>query len=132
MSIDIIEELKTNEQETATDASKVTLTKAELSERLNRALGYNRNQCEGIVEAFFEEVSSTLEKGEKVKFSGFGNFNIIDKESRPGRNPKTGEEKVISERRVVTFKSGGKLKARVEQLDPKSLGIDELMEDSGE
>ena len=132
MSIDITEELQTNEQELATDASKVTLTKAELSERLNRALGYNRNQCEGIVEAFFEEVSSTLEKGEKVKFSGFGNFNIIDKEARPGRNPKTGEEKVISARRVVTFKSGGKLKARVEQLDPKSLGIDELMEDSGE
>jgi len=132
MSIDITEELQTNEQELAADASKVTLTKAELSERLNRALGYNRNQCEGIVEAFFEEVSSTLEKGEKVKFSGFGNFNIIDKEARPGRNPKTGEEKVISARRVVTFKSGGKLKARVEQLDPKSLGIDELMEDSGE
>ncbi len=132
MSIDITEELQVNEQEIATDASKVTLTKAELSERLNRALGYNRNQCEGIVEAFFEEVSSTLEKGEKVKFSGFGNFNIIDKEARPGRNPKTGEEKVISARRVVTFKSGGKLKARVEQLDPKSLGIDELMEDSGE
>ena len=133
MSVEILEELQVNEQDVEIGADKVTLTKAELSERLNRALGYNRNQCEGIVEAFFEEISSTLEKGEKVKFSGFGNFNIIDKEARPGRNPKTGEEKIISQRRVVTFKSGGKLKARVEQLDPKSLGIDELnMEDGSE
>ena len=102
-----------------------TLTKAELSDRLNQALGYNRNMCEGIVEAFFETTCQTLEKGEQVKFSGFGNFNIIDKEARPGRNPKTGEEKIITARRVVTFKSGGKLKARVVQLDPKAIGIDQ-------
>jgi integration host factor subunit alpha len=108
-----------------------TLTKAEISDRLNQALGYNRNLCEGIVESFFESISQTLEKGEQVKFSGFGNFNIIDKEARPGRNPKTGEEKIITARRVVTFKSGGKLKARVVQLDPKTVGIEqpELMEE---
>jgi integration host factor subunit alpha len=105
-----------------------TLTKAEISDRLNQALGYNRNLCEGIVEAFFENISQTLERGEQVKFSGFGNFNIIDKDSRPGRNPKTGEEKVISARRVITFKSGGKLKARVVQLDPKCVGIEQFEE----
>jgi|TARA_Y200000002_G_scaffold374379_2_gene375035 integration host factor subunit alpha len=112
--------------------SSETLTKAVLADRLNQALGYNRNQCEALVEAFFEEVSLSCEKGQKVKLSGFGNFNIIDKPSRPGRNPKTGEEKEISARRVVTFKSGGKLKSRVEKLDPKDAGINIDMEDDGE
>src|SRR3569833_3381120 len=67
-----------------------------------------------FVEAFFEEVRAALEKGEQVKLSGFGNFNLRDKKQRPGRNPKTGEEIPITARRVVTFHPGQKLKARVE------------------
>jgi integration host factor subunit alpha len=62
----------------------------------------------------FETIRSALEKGEQVKISGFGNFDLRDKNQRPGRNPKTGEEIPISARRVVTFRPGQKLKARVE------------------
>ena len=61
-----------------------------------------------------EEVRAALAKGEQVKLSGFGNFDLRDKNRRPGRNPKTGEEIPISARRVVTFRPGQKLKARVE------------------
>ena len=63
---------------------------------------------------FFEEVRSALEAGENVKLSGFGNFELRDKSERPGRNPKTGEEIPITARRVVTFRPGQKLKARVD------------------
>ena len=56
-----------------------------------------------------------LIKDDKVKISGFGNFDLRDKSERPGRNPKTGEEIPISARRVVTFRPGQKLKQRVEQ-----------------
>ena len=66
------------------------------------------------VEQFFEEVRGSLEKGAQVKLSGFGNFNLRDKKQRPGRNPKTGENIPITARRVVTFRPGQKLKARVE------------------
>ena len=67
-----------------------------------------------VVELFFEEVRSSLEVNEQVKLSGFGNFDLRDKSQRPGRNPKTGEEIPITARRVVTFRPGQKLKARVE------------------
>ena len=67
-----------------------------------------------MVEQFFEEIRICLENNEQVKLSGFGNFDLRDKRQRPGRNPKTGEEIPISARRVVTFKPGQKLKARVD------------------
>ena len=70
--------------------------------------------AEEIVELFFEEIRVALEEGEQVKLSGFGNFDLRDKSQRPGRNPKTGEEIPITARRVVTFRPGQKLKARVE------------------
>ena len=63
---------------------------------------------------FFEEIRVALETGDSVKLSGFGNFDLRDKNERPGRNPKTGEEIPITARRVVTFRPGQKLKARVE------------------
>ena len=63
---------------------------------------------------FFEKIKGSLEVGEQVKISGFGKFELRDKCSRPGRNPKTGQEIPITARRVVTFRSGQKLKARVE------------------
>jgi len=67
-----------------------------------------------MVELFFEEIKTSLEQGEQVKISGFGKFELRDKSSRPGRNPKTGEEIPITARRVVTFRTGQKLKIRVE------------------
>ena len=61
-----------------------------------------------------QEIRQALEHNEQVKLSGFGNFDLRDKRQRPGRNPKTGEEIPITARRVVTFRPGQKLKARVE------------------
>ncbi|KKK70964.1 MAG: integration host factor subunit alpha [Porticoccus sp.] len=90
------------------------LTKADLAEMLFDELGLNKREAKEIVESFFEEIRSALETNEQVKLSGFGNFELRDKNTRPGRNPKTGEEIPISARRVVTFKPGQKLKARVE------------------
>ncbi len=90
------------------------LTKAQMAEKLFEELGLNKREAKEVVELFFEEVRASLEKNEQVKLSGFGNFDLRDKRQRPGRNPKTGEEIPITARRVVTFRPGQKLKARVE------------------
>ncbi len=92
----------------------MALTKADIAEKLFQELGLNKRETKEIVECFFEEIRAALERGEQVKLSGFGNFDLRDKNQRPGRNPKTGEEIPITARRVVTFKAGQKLKARVE------------------
>ena len=91
------------------------LTKADLAERLHEELGLNKREVKDIVELFFDEIRVALESGHQVKLSGFGNFDLRDKNQRPGRNPKTGEEIPISARRVVTFRPGQKLKLRVEK-----------------
>lgn len=90
------------------------LTKQDLSDHLFEELGINKQQAKQLVESFFEEIRIALAANEDVKLSGFGNFDLRNKTPRPGRNPKTGEEIPITARRVVTFKSGQKLKARVE------------------
>lgn len=92
----------------------MAVTKAVLAERLYTQLGLNKREAKEIVELFFEELKSALEAGDPVKISSFGNFGLRDKSERPGRNPKTGKEIPISARRVVTFRPGQKLKARVE------------------
>ena len=90
------------------------LTKAEIAETLYLELGINKREAKDLVDLFFEEIRVSLEANEEVKLSGFGNFELRDKRQRPGRNPKTGEDIPISARRVVTFRPGQKLKARVE------------------
>lgn len=92
----------------------MALTKARLAETLFEDLGLNKRESKELVELFFEEIRNTLASGDDVKLSGFGNFVLRTKDQRPGRNPKTGEEIPISARRVVTFRPGQKLKARVE------------------
>jgi integration host factor subunit alpha len=92
----------------------MALTKAEMAERLFVDVGLNKREAKELVDAFFETVRDALERGEQVKLSGFGNFDLRLKNERPGRNPKTGEEIPISARRVVTFRPGQKLKVRVE------------------
>ncbi|HAZ60699.1 MAG TPA: integration host factor subunit alpha [Gammaproteobacteria bacterium] len=92
----------------------MALTKADMADRLFEELGLNKREAKELVELFFEEIRGALEQGRQVKLSGFGNFDLRDKNQRPGRNPKTGEEIPISARRVVTFRPGHKLKARVE------------------
>jgi len=91
------------------------LTKADLAGYLNLDLGLNKREAKEFVELFFEEIRLSLENGRHVKLSGFGNFLLRDKQARPGRNPKTGVQIPISARRVVTFRPGQKLRARVEQ-----------------
>ena len=92
----------------------MALTKADMAERLFEEFGLNKREAKELVEMFFEEIREALTHGSQVKLSGFGNFNLRNKNERPGRNPKTGEEIPISARRVVTFHPGQKLKARVE------------------
>jgi integration host factor subunit alpha len=100
----------------------MALTKADMSERLFDQIGMNKRDAKELVEAFFEEIRRSLEQGEQVKLSGFGNFDLRDKNQRPGRNPKTGEEIPISARRVVTFRPGQKLKTRVDTKQHELVG----------
>ena len=91
-----------------------TMTKADLAEMLFEHVGLNKREAKDMVETFFDEIRGALERGESVKLSGFGNFQLRDKPQRPGRNPKTGEEIPISARRVVTFHASQKLKTQIE------------------
>lgn len=95
----------------------MALTKADMAEALCDELNLNKKDAKELVELFFEEIRHTLEEGEQVKLSGFGNFELRDKNQRPGRNPKTGEEIPVTARRVVTFRPGQKMKSRVESFD---------------
>jgi integration host factor subunit alpha len=81
------------------------MTKADIVDTVYEKVGgFSKREAADIVEAVFETVKATLEKGEKLKISGFGNFIIRDKKERVGRNPQTGKEITISARRVLTFK----------------------------
>lgn len=114
------------DRESVTGDDGWTLTKAELAELLFERVGLNKREAKDMVEMFFDEISDALERGESVKLSGFGNFQLRDKPQRPGRNPKTGEEIPISARRVVTFHASQKLKALIDaaQDRPAVDGID--------
>ena len=98
----------------------MTLTKVELAENLVEKFNLNKREAKNLVEHFFEEIRQALESGDDVKLSGFGNFELREKSSRPGRNPKTGESIPVSARRVVVFKPGQKLRTRVEKSKVKS------------
>ena len=106
-------------------ADSAALTKAEMADVLFDQVGLNKRESKEMVDAFFDELRACLVRGEMVKLSGFGNFQLRDKPSRPGRNPKTGESIPISARRVVTFHASQKLKAVVQ--DPKAVqaGLDD-------
>jgi integration host factor subunit alpha len=104
----------------ASAASLATLTKAELADLLFERVGLNKREAKDMVETFFEEIRFALQRGDSVKLSGFGNFQLRDKPQRPGRNPKTGEAIPITARRVVTFHASQKLKAMVEAVSNRS------------
>ncbi|MEK9785697.1 MAG: integration host factor subunit alpha [Gammaproteobacteria bacterium] len=90
-----------------------TITKADLANTLFDELGLNKREAKEFVELFFEKIREALEGGESVKLSGFGGFTIREKNSRPGRNPKTGETVPVSARRVVTFRASQRVKEDV-------------------
>ena len=93
-----------------------TITKLDLVNHLNEKLGLNKVESKELVEAFFDEIKKSLINNEEVKISGFGNFKILNKRVRPGRNPKTGEPAIISARKVVTFKAGQKLRKKMSNI----------------
>ena len=86
------------------------MTKADIVERIYEKVGFSKKEATDVVESIFEIIKSHLEQGEKIKISGFGNFVLNSKRPRKGRNPQTGEEIVISGRRVLSFKPSPVLK----------------------
>ncbi len=91
-----------------------TLTRADLAEVIYQKVGLSRSESASLVEFIIEEVLSSLERGEEVKISSFGNFMVRDKRARIGRNPKTGEEVTITPRRVLSFRPSQVMKQRVD------------------
>ena len=89
------------------------MTKAEIIERVYETLGGSKLESARLVEATFDLIRETLAGGENVKISGFGRFKLRSKKSRPGRNPHTKIEILISPRRVVTFKASHVLRKQV-------------------
>jgi len=86
------------------------MTKAELIENVYEKVGFSKKDSSDLVELIFEMIKESLSQSEKIKISGFGNFNIRSKKLRRGRNPQTGEEIEISARSVLTFKASPVLK----------------------
>lgn len=91
-----------------------TLTKADMVDHLTIRLRMTRQDARKLVDTFFDELSQSLAQGKEVRLSGFGNFELKNKNPRPGRNPKTGEVVLIKARRVVTFKAGQKFRRQIE------------------
>lgn len=91
-----------------------TLTRADLADAIHRDIGVSRQESAQLVEAVLDMISDTLVKGETVKLSSFGSFQLRDKNGRVGRNPKTGQEVPIDPRRVLVFKPSQVLKERID------------------
>ncbi|MCX8072977.1 MAG: integration host factor subunit alpha [Candidatus Binatia bacterium] len=98
----------------------MTLTKGDIIDRVCARLHCSRNEGAQLVEAVFELIKEQLEKGEKVKISGFGNFTVREKRPRRGRNPQTGEEIVIRGRKVLSFKPSNVFKRAVNHRQPRA------------
>ena len=89
------------------------MTKADIVEKVYEKVGYSKKDVAAVVEEVFSCIKENLEHGEKVKVSGFGNFSVRHKRARRGRNPQTGDEITIDERRVMTFKASQLLKKAI-------------------
>jgi len=87
------------------------MTKADIIEGVYEKVGFSKKESAEIVELVFDTVKETLERGDKIKISGFGNFQVRQKKARVGRNPQTGKEIEISARRVLTFRPSQVLKS---------------------
>jgi integration host factor subunit alpha len=89
------------------------MTKSDMVEKIYEKIGFSKKESAELVEMVFDIIKSTLESGEKIKIAGFGNFVVKEKADRRGRNPQTGEEIVISARKILTFKPSQVLKASI-------------------
>jgi integration host factor subunit alpha len=94
----------------------MTLTKANIVDAIHNELGFPKNRSAELVEILLEEIKSTLEKGEDVLISGFGKFCVKDKKARRGRNPATGDDMMLAQRRVVTFRCSHLLREKISNL----------------
>ena len=102
-----------------------TITKADIVEKVYETIGFSKKEASELVELVFAELKRTLQSGEKVKISGFGNFVVRGKSERVGRNPQTGEQIKISARRVLTFRPSQVLKAMLNGEEYSHLKDDE-------
>jgi len=100
------------------------MTKADIVERIYEKARASKKDASEVVDVVFELIKARLERGEKVKLSGFGNFIVHEKRPRKGRNPQTGEEIVISGRRVLSFKASQVLKNTINGHGAGSRGAD--------
>jgi integration host factor subunit alpha len=89
------------------------MTKSDMVEKIYEKIGFSKKESAELVEMVFDIIKTTLETGEKIKIAGFGNFVVKEKADRRGRNPQTGEEIVISARKILTFKPSQVLKASI-------------------
>ncbi len=89
----------------------MTLTKEKIVDMVRAKFNFDLAVCKDIVEAILEIMKSRLEKGEEVKISSFGKWSVQEKKSRPGRNPHTGKEIMVSARKIVTFHPSEKLRS---------------------
>ena len=121
LSADLNRAMREAQARSQAEQNLPTLTKAELADLLFEQVGLNKREAKDMVETFFDEIRDALERGESVKLSGFGNFQLRDKPQRPGRNPKTGQEIPITARRVVTFHASQKLKGMVDTVSDAQL-----------
>lgn len=98
----------------------MTLTKADLIQQVHQLhQQLTKTEAMEAVELFLEHIKASLEQGDNLLLSGFGKFNVREKNARRGRNPQTGEELLLDARRVVTFKPSGKLRARLNNVSVK-------------
>ncbi len=104
---------------------KSTMTKADIVEKVYQKIGFTKKEAARLVELVFDSIKNTLERGEKVKVSGFGNFVVRKKKERIGRNPQTGEQIKISARHVLTFRPSQVLKAVLNGEDITGLTDDD-------
>ena len=94
----------------------MTLTKAQLIDLIHERLPFPKNKSIEVIEELIEIIKKTLENGEDVLISGFGKFCVKDKRERRGRNPATGDDLMLSKRKVITFKCSGKLREKINSL----------------
>lgn len=106
---------------TGQNLGKSTMTKADIVEKVYQKIGFTKKEASKLVELVFDSIKDTLERAEKVKISGFGNFVVRRKKERVGRNPQTGEQITISARHVLTFRPSQVLKAVLNGEDTAGL-----------
>ena len=94
----------------------MTLTKANIVDAIHDELGFPKNRSAELIEILLEQIKSTLGNGQDVLISGFGKFCVKEKKARRGRNPATGDDMMLTQRRVVTFRCSHLLREKINNL----------------